>query len=384
MADGPASKKPRVFLVTNIVAPYRLPVLRFLAGQKDFDLRVCYLARTERFRKWRVQKEDLGFDYLFLPGGHLFLPFLDWGLHLNFGLLWQFLRYRPTILICTGWDCPAYFAALLYARLMGCKCVLWSGTSGYRQVSRQGWVRRIKQWFIRRFDSYLSYGSDAADYLVEHGAPREKIAVGFNTVDVEFFARKAAEARRGDHLRQLRKEYPGNLILYVGRFLNFTRLDLLVEALGHMKERDWTCLLIGWGPEEAAIRQKANELGLSEKIEIVDFKPSEELAAYYCLARVFVLPSQWEPWGLVVNEAMACGTPVVVSQGAGSARDLVEEGVTGFSYPPEDPRALAAALDRLMRDDALCERMGEAAAEKIRAYTPERYARNLMRALFEL
>ena len=159
-----SNRRDRVLLLTNIVAPYRLPVLQHVASQEGFDFRVLYLARTERFRKWNVEKEDLGFPYSFLPGFHLFIPFLDWGLHLNIGLLWWFLRYRPTMLVCTGWDCPAYFVAVIYAKLFRCRCVLWSGTSGYRQVSKKGWVRGIKQWFIRRFDAYLSYGSAAADF----------------------------------------------------------------------------------------------------------------------------------------------------------------------------------------------------------------------------
>ena len=139
-----------------------------------------------------------------------------------------------------------------------------------------------------------------------------------------------------------------------------------------------------WGPEQEVILDRARTHGIEDKIKIIDFQPPETLAAYYVLSRVFVLPSQWEPWGLVVNEAMACAAPVVVSEGAGSSRDLIEEGKTGFTYPPEDTARLAEILDRLMEDDELCEQVGCEGQQKIQYYTPELYGNNLMRALFEL
>jgi len=377
-------RKSRVLLITNIVIPYRLPVQRQLARQEGIDLHVCYLGKTEGIRRWDIKDEEIGFAHSYLPGIHFFVPLLDWGLHLNIGLLWKFIRLRPDYIVCTGWDCPAYYVAVFYAMLFRIKRVLWSGTSGYRQMSRKRWVQAVKRGFIRCFNAYLSYGSAAADYLVEHGAARDKIAVGYNTVDVPLFMKKADEARRTDQLETLRRQYPGKVILYVGRFLEFKRVDLLLDALAKMKQGDWTCLLIGWGPEGDTLRARCEQADLKGKVHFLDYLPPEQLAPYYALARAFVLPSRWEPWGLVVNEAMACGAPVVVSQGAGCARDLIEEERTGFSYPWDDTDRLAEILDRLMRDDTLYEALSRNGREQIRRFTPERYAGNLARALFEL
>lgn len=377
-------RRPVALLITNIVTPYRLPVLRCLARQEEFDLHVCYLARTEGIRRWRIETSGLDFSHTFLPGFHFFIPGLDWNPHLNIGLLWLFVRLRPGVVICTGWDSLSYFFAVAYAKLWRAKLVLWSGTSGHRRLSHRTWVKKLKAWFIRQFDSYLAYGSRAADYLVEHGAPRGKIAVGFNTVDVNYFLKESERCRQGTMVESLRQQYPGKVILFVGRFLDYKRLDLLLEALSRMKEPDWTCLLIGWGPEEPQLRERCKALHLDGKVHFLDYLPPEELVRYYVLARVMVLPSQWEPWGLVVNEAMACGTPVVVSSGCGCVDDLVEEGRTGFSYRWDDTERLAELLDQLVRDDARCKAIGQGGREKVTAFTPERYARNLMHAMLEL
>ena len=378
------SQKPLVLLIANSIVPYRLPVYRYLAQQENFRFHVCYLNRREGIRRWSFGESDLSFPHSFLPGTHLFLPGMDWALHINFGLLGLLLRLRPTIVVSTSWETPAHYLMVLYGRFLRFKRVLWAGTFLYRKHSRNPIVWRIKSWYIKQFHAYLSYGSGAADYLVEHGAKPERIAVGFNTVDINFFIRRAEEFRRSDGLKRLRKDYPGRIILYVGRFLNFKGADLLLDALSQMKGQGWTCLLIGWGPEEKRLREQCASLKLKDKVQFIDYFPAEKLVEYYVLARVLVVPSRVEPWGLVVNEGMACGTPVVVSNGAGSSLDLIEEGETGFRYPCNQTMKLAEILDHIMRDDALCQTISKNALGKIRNYTPEYYAQNLMKAMFEL
>ena len=110
------------------------------------------------------------------------------------------------------------------------------------------------------------------------------------------------------------------------------------------------------------------------------FKQYRELPAYYGLAGAFVLASTEEQWGLVVNEAMASGLPVVVSDRCGCAPDLVREGETGFTFDPSGPAELAALLGRVAGDAGLRRRMGAAAREAVSAWGPEAFGRNLWRA----
>jgi len=379
-----SSKKLKVLLITNIITPNQLPFFIHVAEQEDIELHVCYLGRTGGIRKWQISESELKFPHIILPGFHLFIPSLDWGLHINIGLLWQYLSFRPNIVVNAGWDCPAQFVSIFYSKLFRCKRVLWSGTAGYRKISQKKWVKNIKSWFIKQFHSYLTYGSQAADYLVLHGANKECIAVGYNTVDLSLFMKESEICRQDGSLDKLREKFPEKMILYVGRFLEFKRVDLLLEGLSQMKETGWMCLLIGWGPTEEKLKQRIAKGDLKGRVEFLDFQPPEELAKYYSLCRAFVLPSMWEPWGLVVNEAMACKAPVVISKGAGSAHDLVEEGITGFSYEYNDTQELGRILDRLIKDDQLYENIRKKGFEKIKSFTPEFYANNLLRAIREL
>ena len=372
-------KRPKVFLLTPTIAPYRIPVFNFLAAQPDLCFHVCFLSRSEWIRKWQIDSQQMNFEYSVLPGIHFFVPWLDWGIHLSAGLLWTMIRYRPQIVVCTAWDNPAYFLMLIYARLMGCKVVLWAGTSNYRQVSRKRWVFAVKSWFIRRFDSYLSYGTEAKKYLVEHGAPPERIVVGGNSVDVHMYERLAEQSRARGRVDKLREQYSGKVILYVGRFIENKRPDYLLEALARMKQGDWTCILIGWGPDEPEIRTRCNQPDLRGKVEIAGFQPAERLVDFYLLARVFVLPSFREPWGLVVNEAMACGLPILVSKNCGCRPELCKEGVNGYSFSPKDTKAISQLMQKVSSSDI--EALGNASRHIASSFTPEIWAVKLKKII---
>lgn len=384
MREKKSGKKTSVLLMTNIASPYRVPVYNCLASKENIDLHVCFMAHSETARKWSVEKSLYRFTWAVLPGVQIYQTKLDWGLHLNMGLLLQFIRRAPDVVVCCGYDCPTYYVAALYARIWRARLVLWSGSYQYRAITRNRWIQGFKSWFIRRFDAYLAYGSGAADFLVHHGADRKRIAVGYNTVDIHYYIQQAARCRQDGSLETLRKKYPGKIIFCIERFMGGKVPDLLLEALARMKQRDWQCILIGWGPEESALKARASQPDLIGKVIFMDYHPPEKLVEFYCLARVFVLPSRREPWGLVVNEAMACGTPVVVSDGAGCSQDLIRQGENGFVYPATDINRLAEILDQIIQDDDLCKKMGQNAQKDIQQYTPERYADNLLRAIFEL
>jgi len=110
------------------------------------------------------------------------------------------------------------------------------------------------------------------------------------------------------------------------------------------------------------------------EVKFVGFAQREELPSYYALAEMFVLPTYTDPWGLVVNEAMACGLPVVVSQAAGCARDLVREGWNGLLVPPRDVASLTSAIGRLALRPEIRARMGVRATSHIANFSPQKWS----------
>jgi 1,2-diacylglycerol 3-alpha-glucosyltransferase len=310
----------------------------------------------------------------------------------------------------------------LSAKAVGCRTVLmtesWHGTEG---ASLPG--KLIKHVLVRMFDSALVGGTPQTDYVVAYGMPRQKVFVGYDVVDVEAFARRADEFRAlqkrsqesGDSSQQKVegaelpiKGLPERFFLNLGRFVEKKNLSTLVEAYARFarasveKHGAWSMehgekpsavdhsvpalVLVGEGPLREDLERQARALGLTVRdgtkdpvagggAEVVfyPFQQADMTPLFFALCEAFVLPSQREEWGLVVNEAMACGAPVIVSNRVGAHFDLVKEGVNGFSFEPDSAGELAELLGRFEIDEDMRGRLGAAGRHIIEDWQPSRF-----------
>ena len=206
-------------------------------------------------------------------------------------------------------------------------------------------------------------------------------------VDNDFFRRKALEA--APHRESLRRELglePGRpVILFASKLLTRKRCIDLIEAFIRLAPSPETSLaayllIVGDGEERAHLEARVRESGLAS-IRFLGFRNQSELPQFYDLCDVFVLPSIHEPWGLIVNEVMNVGRPVVVTDQVGCQPDLVHDGFNGFVYPAFDVDALSRCLRRLLDDPALRATMGENSLRIIQQYSFEEDVAGLRRAL---
>ncbi len=249
----------------------------------------------------------------------------------------------------------------------------------------------IKKLFFRALrplvSGILTIGSNNAaywDFYFGRQVPQFLLPYA---VDNDFFA---AQTRAADpHLPALRTELgldPARpVILYASKLQTRKHADHLVEAYGQLLDRAATyarpyLLVVGDGEERERLQQQARQLELTD-IRFPGFKNQTELPAFFALADVFVLPARHEPWGLVVNEAMAAGLPVVLSADVGAAADLVSDGVEGFVYPTGDIGALTLALEQVLLTKNRAQTMGAAAARRVADWDIEADIRGLRRAL---
>jgi glycosyltransferase involved in cell wall biosynthesis len=225
----------------------------------------------------------------------------------------------------------------------------------------------------------------------------EKIFTGYDAIDNEFFACEADRIRQDPEGWRKRLGLPRRYILSLGRMVEKKNLGSLIVAYSELHKRlgdDAPALVfVGSGDQDSCLRSQAIELGLkvaeagkSENSAGADvifygFRQIGENPAFYALADCFVLPSLWEEWGLVVNEAMACGLPVVVSQTTGSAEDLVRHDENGFHFDPEDPEALAVCLANLLADPKRREKMGKKSRKIIADWDCANFARSALKAI---
>lgn len=242
----------------------------------------------------------------------------------------------------------------------------------------------IKSCFVSVFDGAVVAGEPHASYLKKLGMPAANIQVVGNCIDNDFFAARADEERcePGDPDATI----PRNFFLYVGRMIPVKNLPRLLEAYHLYRSRggSWDLVIIGNGPEEASLRQQAEDFGI-KGICFAGLRQVNELPRYYARAKCLVLPSLSEPWGLVVNEAMASGIPVIVSNRCGCATDLVKEGVNGFLFDPLKPDRLAELFLTLSNGEVSIESMGANAREAVAEFSPKLFglrAANHLQSLY--
>lgn len=367
----------RVTLVTNIVSPYRIPVFGALARELGDDFDVLCLARGEGNRDWRFDPSILPFRVSVLPGVQFRGRRPDRFIHLNAGLLAAFARRRPDVVVMLGFDQPALLEAFAVAPLFGAKVVLWSGAHARSVQSTSRVVAGLRRFAVQRSDAFLTYGTAATEYLVAQGAPADRIVTGRNAVDVGMFRREphleAAKALR------TRLGLDGKVVLlYVGQLIARKGLDTVIAALADVPEVH--LVAVGAGPDRAELEALAWR-HCSGRAHFAGSVPYAELPAWYAAADVAVMPSRVEVWGLVLNEAMAAGLPVLSSRTAGATRDLVEDGIHGFAIDPDDPHDVARRLRTLADDPELRARAGRASAQRMEQVTTDAYARSLLEAI---
>ncbi len=326
-------------IITNIISPYRIPLFNYLHDHKSFDLKVMALAEREANREWQIVKEQIKFDYQVLPGFHKFIWSREIPLHLNWGL-WRELRcYNPDVVITSGYDTLAYWEAFLYCKAFKKKYILWNGTTLLSVGTTKGLIGKVKRWIIKGADQYITYGTKAAEYLEYMGASKERIHVGVNTVDMDWFRQRVRELRGKQAFQEERAKYPHFLMLYVGQLIKRKGILQVLKALSKLHELDIGLLIVGSGPQEE-LKQFCQNQGL-ENVYFEGFQQQDALPKYYALADVLILPSFEEVWGLVVNEALASGLYVLCSDRAGAAYDLIKEGWNGALFNPSNVEELA-------------------------------------------
>jgi len=244
---------------------------------------------------------------------------------------WSICRRHGVVWVAlSGYGKPEYLLFILLARLLGCRVTLfaesWYGTAAFRD--------RLKGWFLRLgCHRFFVSGQRAWDHFHERlGIPARCLFSGYSVVDNSHFDRIPEPSEEA-------------VLLCVARFSPEKNLDLLIRAFQRSElAAGWKLRLIGGGPEEEALRRLDDG---SAVIEFAGWVGYAELPAEYARARAFILPSRFEPWGLVVNEAMAARLPVIVSDACGCVPDLVREGSNGFTFRAGDENSLRAALNRL-------------------------------------
>ncbi len=393
-----SSRRLRLAYFVSHPIQYQAPLLRRIASEPDIDFKVFFSSDISVRGhvdsgfgvsvKWDVPLLA-GYQYEFLPrlrdtGGFSFSRPLNWGIYKR-------LREEQFEAVWVhGYATSSALQAILAARWLGIP-VLLRAESTLLDRDRSRARRAAKELFFRLLEpcisGVLAIGSANSAYWQHYFGERVPIFPFCYSVDNEFFQRRCREAseKREDFRRELGLERGRPVILFASKLQQRKRCGDLLEAflklssMGINEPRPYL-LIVGDGEERTLLEERSRSAKPGD-VRFLGFQNQTALPAFYDLCDVFVLVSVDEPWGLVVNEVMNAGKPVIVSSEVGCQRDLVQDGVNGCVIRPGDIDGLAAGLNRILADPDTNRKMGLKSIERIQAFSFEQNVHGLRTAL---
>lgn len=386
----------RLGILVSHPIQYYTPWFRHLS--KRLDIEVFYAHRQDK-----KGQAEAGFDVEF-----------DWDIPLLEGYPYRWLknvaRY-PSVNSFSGCDTPEIDEIIECEKFNAFLILGWNKKS-YIQAIRACWKNKVPilmrgdsqlntkrswfksavkyfpyRWFLSRIDAHLYVGKRNRKYFKHYGIAEDKLFFCPHFVDNDFFVKKAKEAVKSGKDMKIRKQFDipfdAFVLLYVGKFIPVKRpADFIKACLDILESPEGSniyAILVGDGPLRKDLENMAQLYSVF--IHFSDFRNQTELPAFYTAADALVLPGR-ETWGLVVNEAMACGLPSIVSDTAGCAPDLIDDGETGNTYPVGNIDALDECILILKKECVRKKRMiQKALSEKIACYSIEKATEGLECAL---
>lgn len=365
----------KVAVITSIKAPYRTLQLNEICKNKEIKMTVFYTESGNEGRDWE-NKKAITFKEIYLKRIKTFKRYGAF----NKGLL--NIVIKNDIIVLGGYEKPTYIILSLLCRLFRKKYILiFDGISCDRISDKEHFIKKIIKAFVIKKSSYIwGNGTVSKRYFNEvFNYPIERIHNQYLTIDGEMI--KCLSRDKLKIRKELRSKYGiddnEKVIQYSGRLVKIKNVDLIIKAIAGINNKKVTLLITGGGEEKENLIKLAKELNI--KLIITGFiNKQEELFKHYFISDIFILPSIYEPWGLVVNEAMYAKLPVLVSEICGCSLDLVKN--NGYVFDPYDLKDLIEKIKKILFEDSLID-MGEESYKIISDWTFENSAQNFIKLI---
>jgi glycosyltransferase involved in cell wall biosynthesis len=363
--------KVRIAFITNFCSHYRVKTFETLARYFDVDF-YFFSAGDEWYWQQQHGVRVGRFKYQYLSGFRIgrtrITPTLPWK-------LWKG-NYDVYIKCINGrFALPLTY---LIARLKRKPFILWTGIWMRLQTPFHRLAWPLTRYIYHHADAIVVYGEHVKCYLISEGVPADRIFVAAHAVDNNFYNRVVTEEEKIFLRQQLNIPTNHKVVLYLGRLEELKGLPYLVEAIEMLHRNDTVLVLAGTGSEKKNLEYLVQRKGISNSVRFAGYVPIDKTPLFYAISWVFVLPSISMPygketWGLVVNEALNQGLPVITTDSVGAAAGgLVQDGFNGFIVPERDSKALAMALDKVLSSPDLREELSRNARSIIASWDNER------------
>lgn len=320
-----------------------------------------------------------GDDYICLFSGKSYRALAPHTIHTT--ALRTIERLQPDVVIAPATPFPSGMASIKYS-LQYNKISIMMDDAWEFSDRRGPIITAVKKIIHRNIDAAFIPAPSHAPYYLRMGFPPERIFYGVDTVDNDYFETSADTFRRQSTTLRRELNLPSRYFLFVGRFIERKGINTLLDAYCQYRKSSskekWGLVLVGDGDERKQHEERMKEFS---EVRFVGSQFGENLCRYYGLASAFILPSEVETWGLVVNEAMASRLPVLISKGCGAGRALVEEGRNGWTFGVGDSQALARCMTTMTDlPKGRLEQMGLQSNEIIHKWSLDTFADSVIAA----
>jgi glycosyltransferase involved in cell wall biosynthesis len=327
---GTSNRKIKLALLMNMIAPNRLPLFSLLADQ--FDLLVLHGGKEENRDSWSGLEEALPKARVVRPWGWQIRyskranggVFDEKFMHIMPGVLWHLLRFRPDAIISIEMGFRSVMA-LTYAAVFRKPVWIWWGGTLHSERNIGPLRKALRKILTLWVNHWVTYGQTSTEYLLSLGVKRDRILQSQNGIDEERFTANAEPAWTIE---------PRPVVLHVGQFIERKGIASLLEAAAALQKQDceFSLLFVGSGRDKLAVERRAEALGL-KNVHFQPAQPPDKMPSVYRSADLVVFPTLEDVWGLVANEAVLSGVPVLCSKYAGCAPELfTSENI----FSPED------------------------------------------------
>ncbi len=341
------AKNTKVAIIFHRFGPYHYARLKALSEHCSLIAIEC--SEVDNTYSWRKVSDKGDFYWKTLLSTEVDID--DLGIKPIFSLINKCLsECKPDVIAIPGWSAKYSLAAMIWGLRNNIPIIIMSDSTEY-DARRSKIKESVKRILLKNISSAIVAGQDHKAYLQKLGVPNDMISLGYDVVDNNYFKKEVQAAR--ERSLSLRKEYslPEKYFLSSNRLIPKKNLVRLIDSYAlytlHCKDKSWPLIILGDGELKYELKDKLKGAGLESKVKFVGFKQYNEIPIYYGLATVFVHASISEQWGLVVNEAMASGLPVLVSDRCGCARDLVYDNFNGFKFNPYDTEKLSCLFIKM-------------------------------------
>ena len=346
----------KVVIITNIMSPYRIDLFNQLESLKKFNITVIYSAQSDD-REWKI--ENINHKYEVLNSKTIKLKkMMDYKyIHIPTDIIKKLNIINPDIIVASEYN-PTSILSYIWCKNKHKKFISWSDGTLNSEKNINFLQKILRKIICSKSDALIASSTKTKEAQIKYGA-KSKIFISYLTIDVNKYMIDKYNWKNN------------NNILYVGSLIERKGLDLLFKAIKNVKD-DFTLNIVGSGEKIEELQELSKRLGINEKVNFLGFKQREELIELYKNSDIFVLPTREDCFGLVINEAMCAGLPIIASKYADGSYDLIEENKGGYIIDPYNVSEFLNKIEILLEDEKKREKMGKFNQEKIKEFSIEK------------